>query len=90
MRYRRTEVVTRADARLLWKQGRRAFSFLSGRGVEGILVSFIAQSVLVCALEVSNRARQIRIKDTKIPLEAAAARKGKRPSRVCWCQSVLV
>ena len=47
VRYRRTEVVTRADARLLWKQGRRAFSFLSGRGVEGILVSFIAQSVLV-------------------------------------------
>ena len=49
MRYRRTEVVTRADARLLWKQGRRAFSFLERRlaGVEGILVSFIAQSALV-------------------------------------------
>ena len=48
-RQEQTEVVTRADARLLWKQGRRAFSFFERcfAGVEGILVSFIAQSALV-------------------------------------------
>ena len=39
--------------------------------------------------KVSNRARQIRIKDTKIPLKVAAARKKKRPLEG-WCGGVQV
>ena len=39
--------------------------------------------------KVSNRARQIRIKDSRIPLNAVAARKEK-VGQECWCGDGLV
>ena len=64
---------------------------LEGRGCGGLRESccLLLLSLRWFEPKVSNRARQIRIKDSRIPLNAVAARKEK-VGQECWCGDGLV